>query len=84
MKNKILVMVYVPMIEREFDIYIPIVKKIGTIKKLIIKIIAEKSDGIFNDDNTKNLYDKITGDIIDDNLFVKESNLENGSKIILY
>ena len=39
MQNKILVIVYVPMIEKEFDIYIPTVKKIGTIKNLIIKIV---------------------------------------------
>ena len=31
MKNKILVIVYVPLIEKEFDIYIPIVKKVGTV-----------------------------------------------------
>ena len=39
MKNKILIIVYVPMIEEEYDIYIPVVKKVGTVKNLIIKII---------------------------------------------
>ena len=84
MNNKVLVMVYVPMLEKEFDIYIPTVKKIGTIKKLIIKIVTENSNGIFIDDNAKYLYDKITGEVYDDNQFVRDSSLENGSKIKLY
>ena len=84
MQNKILVIVYVPMIEREFDVYIPIVKKVGTVKNLIIKIVEENSDGIFVNDNCKNLYDKLSGEKIDDQLFVKESIIKNGSKLILY
>ena len=84
MKNKLYVIVYVPLIEKEFDIYIPIVKKVGTIKNLIIKIVEEASDGTFIDDNCKKLYDKLTGELINDDLFVKDSHIENGSKLILY
>lgn len=84
MQNKILVIVYVPMIEKEFDIYIPAVKKVGTVKNLIIKIIEENSDGTFINDNCKNLYDKLSGEKINDQLFVKESIIKNGSKLILY
>ena len=84
MKNKILVLVYVPIIEKEFNIYIPLAKKVGTIKNLIIKIVEENSDGVFKNDNCKYLYDKISGEQIDDNLFVKNSIIENGTKLILY
>lgn len=84
MKNKILVMVHVPLIEKEFDIYIPLVKKIGTVKKLIIKIVEESSDGTFINDGTINLYDKISGELMDENKFVKYSGLQNGSKLVLY
>ena len=84
MKNKLLVIVYVPLIEKEFNIYIPIVKKVGTIKNLIIKMLEEASDGTFVDDNCKKLYDKLTGEVINDELFVRDSNIRNGSKLILY
>ena len=84
MKNKILVIIYVPLIEKEFDMYIPIVKKVGTIKNLIIKIVEEESEGIFINDNCKNLYDKITGEKIDNQIYVKDSSIKNGSKLILY
>lgn len=84
MKNKILVVVYVPLIEKEFNIYIPNAKKVGTIKNLIIKIVEESSDGTFLNDGCKELYDKLTGEQIDDNQFVKYSNIKNGTKLILY
>ena len=84
MKNKLLVIVYVPLIEKEFDMYIPSVKRVGSIKNLIIKIVEEDSDGTFVSDGTKNLYDKLSGNKIDDNQFVKESIIKNGSKLILY
>ena len=35
MKNKILVEVEVPMIEKTYDLYIPVNKRVGTIKRLM-------------------------------------------------
>lgn len=84
MKNKFLVVVHVPMLEKKFDVYIPIVKKVGVIKKIIIDIVVENSDGIFVDDGYRYLYDKATGEQIDDNEFVRDSKIKNGTKLILY
>lgn len=84
MKGKILIIVYVPLIDKEYNLYIPIIKKVGTVKNLIIKIVEENSDGSFINDNCKYLYDKLTGQKILDNLFVKESGIVNGSKLILF
>lgn len=84
MKNKILIIVYVPLIEREYNIYIPKVKKVGVIKKLIIEMVEKDSDGIFANDGFKNLYDKNTGEMLDDNQYVKNSSICNGTKLFLY
>lgn len=81
--DKLLVMVYVPMIEETFDMYIPTVKKVGAVKKLILKIIEENTEGLFVDDGCKYLYDKVTGNLISDEAFVKTSGIKNGSKLIL-
>ena len=83
MKNKILVMVYVPMIEEEYDVYIPTIKKVGTIKNLIIKMV-EEYNAAFVDDGCKYLYDKMTGEKIDEQQFIKYSVIKNGSKLVLY
>ena len=41
MKNKVLIQLIVPDIEEKFDLFIPINKKIGTIKNSIIDSIEE-------------------------------------------
>ena len=41
MKNKILIQVEVPMIEKTYDLYIPVNKKVGTIKRLIEEAVQE-------------------------------------------
>ena len=84
MKNKILVIVYVPLIDKEYNIYIPNAKKLGVVKNMIIKMVERDSDGIFVDDGYKNLYDKSTGVIIADNEYVKNSSICNGTKLFLY
>lgn len=84
MNSKIFVVVSVPMIEKEFDIYIPVTKKVGTIKNLVIKMIEEQSDFVFLNDGCKSLYDKVTGDRISEEEYVKDSKIKNGSKLILY
>ena len=74
--NKILVLVYIPEIEQEYDVYIPINKKIGTIKKYLISSVEE-----FNDGNV--LYDKDNSKIYDNNTYVRDSGIKNGTKLIL-
>ena len=39
--NKILVTVYVPLLDDKFDLFIPINKKVGTIKQVLINSIND-------------------------------------------
>lgn len=80
--NKILIEVYIPSIEKEYDIFVPISKRIGTIQSLI-----ENGLNAFNSDfslrNDMNLYSKSTGEMYDVNMKVIDTDLVNGSKVIL-
>ncbi len=72
--NKFLVLVYVPLLEEEYNIYIPINKKIGTVKKIIINSIAELSEIPENKIINLKLYDKESSKIYNkykDNFIVK-------------
>ncbi len=81
--NKILVLVYIPEIEQEYDVYIPINKKIGTIKKYLISSVEEFNDGnVSNIENFK-IYDKDNSKIYDNNIYVRDSGIKNGTKLIL-
>lgn len=81
--NKILIEVYVPTIEKEYDIFIPVSKRIGTIKKLIEKGITASTSDSFITREDSNFYSKETGLIYDVNLKVIDTDLKNGSRIIL-
>ena len=82
-KNKILIELDIPIIEKSYDLFIPINKKIGTIKRLIEENLVELTDKAYIIREESNLYSKSTGEIYDVNKTVRDTNLENGSKIIL-
>lgn len=82
-KNKILISLYVPLIEQVYDLYIPINKKIGTIKKLIEAGLVSLTENVYVPTPESNFYSKETGEVYDVNKSVRETDLENGSKVIL-
>ncbi|MBR2712813.1 MAG: hypothetical protein IKE73_03800 [Bacilli bacterium] len=81
--NKILVIVYVPIIDEKYNIFIPINKKIGTVKNVIINTISELSETNIALLQNMKLYDKESGNILNNNIYVKASEIENGSELIL-
>ncbi len=81
--NKILVKLYVPMIEEQYDVWIPLNKRIYNVINLLIKAVYEFSSGYYQPQKMPNLYDKLTANPFDPNLTVKETSIRNGSEIIL-
>lgn len=81
--NKILIELDVPLIERSCDLYIPINKTIGTVKKLVEEALVEMTEGAYVAKQETNFYSKETGQIYDVNQKVRETDLKNGSRIIL-
>ncbi len=81
--NKILVELDIPLIEKSYDLYIPINKTIGTVKKLIEQALVEITEGAYIIKQDTNFYSKETGQIYDVNQKVRETDLKNGSRIIL-
>ena len=81
--DKVLIVVYVPFIEEKYELYIPINKKIGTVKNLIIKSINEMSDNILDKNQVLRLYSNDTGDVLPNNIYVKDCNIVNGTTLVL-
>lgn len=80
--NKILITVYVPFLNEKYDLFIPINKKIGTIKQILVNSINEMSGYSLVPKKYK-LYEKSMSRLLDNNLYVKASNISNGSELIL-
>lgn len=67
--NKVSVSVFVPLIEQEYDLFIPINKTIGVVKQLVEKAIVELSDGNFKSNGDTKLYNKLTNQVFDESDF---------------
>ena len=81
--NKILVEVYVPTIEKKYDVLLPINKKIHQIISLMVKAINELCGGYYTPSTMPILYDKLTAKPYDVNLSLASSDIRNGTELIL-
>lgn len=83
MVNKILIKVIIPEYELEYELYIPNNKKIGTIKKCFINSINNNSQFAFKKtENEVRFIDRETGIEFENNMYVKDSGIKNGSIIL--
>ena len=81
--NKYLVTIIVPTLEMDFEMYIPNNKKVGTIKTYISKSINELTSGQYNRDaNSIILIDRVSGKEYLNNLYIKDTEIKNGTKLI--
>lgn len=83
LENKVLVLVNVPKLESTYDMYIPINRKIFNVIEMIKNSLRDLSQGSFNPNENYVLYNKETGVAYDVNMLVRDSDIRNGSKVIL-
>lgn len=83
MNNKILVELIVPVLEQSYDVYLPINRKIGNIIIQLSKMVYDVSGGYFVANEKNSLYSGDTGDKYPVDVLVINTDMRNGSKIIL-
>lgn len=79
--NKILVELLVPDLDAKYNVFLPVNKRISNIINLLIKAINDLSGK--NIDNNVCLYNKDTGLKYEENLTILDTDIRNGSTIIL-
>lgn len=80
--NKVLVNIVVPQLDKNFDILLPINKKIGNILELIDDALQELND-YYNKDTSVNLYNKYTGQKYMLGSRILDTDIRNGTVLIL-
>lgn len=81
--DKVLVKVYVPMLEKIYDVWIPSHKRIYNVIDLLIKAVNELNDNCYRTDKLPMLYDKLTAEVYDINLSIKDSTIRSGTELVL-
>ena len=83
MKNKVLVELFVPTIDEVYDLYLPVNRKIGNIIALLNKSLNELTNGEFVGDEHTMLYNRNTGELYNVDSFLRDTNIRNGSSIVI-
>ena len=81
--NKVLVNVYIPILNKAYDIFIPLQSQIFEVTELIKHAVMELSEGQFMPSRDTVLACKTTGEILDINSTVFEMGIGNGAKLML-
>ena len=83
MKNKVLVKIYVPELDFEFDVFIPVNEIIWKVNKMITKSISDLT-GEALDASKKYLFiNKKTNEAYDNNLVIIDTDIRNATELIL-
>ena len=83
MKNKVLVSLSIPEIDKKYDVYLPINKKIGNIINLLNKSISELTDGELILSTANSLFNETTKEKYESDILLANTNIRNGTELIL-
>ena len=84
MNNKVLVEVFLPSLQQSYNVLIPINKRIVNVVALLEKAIVDLSNGYFEEMGVCKLFNEETGKPYDESLTVKETDIRNGTKLIMF
>lgn len=81
--NKVLVKVFFPKIDKKYEVWIPLNKKIYSVISLLLKGVNEVNNDIYKSKDIPMLYNRKNGEYYDLNSLVQETNIKNGTELIL-
>lgn len=81
--NKVIVNVYVPILNISYDIFIPVQLQLFEVTELIKKAVFELSEGRFMPTPDTAIAIRASGEILDINSTVFELGIGNGTKLML-
>lgn len=83
MMNKVLIRLYVPMLDKSYDVFIPVNEIMWKINKLLAKSISDLADGSLPLDKNYILVNMENGRIYNNNEIVINTDIRNSTKIAL-
>ena len=80
--NKFLVKVYVPLLDSNYDVWIPNSKRVKDIVYYISAMLKNLTDGEFEIKNY-DLINRFNGNIYDYDLLINETDIKNSMELII-
>lgn len=82
MDFRVHVIIDAPILERKFEVLIPIDRRIHNVISILKKVFPELSRDYYSV-NDVNFYNKSNGNIYDKNLIIKDTDIKNGTRLVL-
>ena len=83
MKDKVLVNIYIPFLEKKFEVFLPIGKKVSEITYLIGNSLTEITGGYYVYQKNERLYNRLNGKEYNANEILKYTTIRNGAELVL-
>ena len=84
MDYKVLVNIFVPEIEQNYEFYIPVNRHIEMVIKIINKAISDLTFGQFPEKDNLQLCNRRTGQVYDNGHYVRNTDIKNGTQLVLF
>lgn len=82
-KNKVFIKLRVPEIDKEYDLYLPVNKKIGNIIILLNQAVCELSNGEMELSDSNKLFNEKTLETYSPDVLLLNTNIRNGTVLVL-
>ena len=82
-EDRVLVKLYIPKVELQYNVFLPLRKPIYEIINLLVKAVNELCGGYYNPEALPMLYDKLTAKPYDINKRIIDSTIRNGTELVL-
>ena len=77
--NKLLVNLYILVLDKHFEIFVPVDEKVGNIVNLLDRSLLD----MFSKNKNFSLLNVYSGNLYKNNDIVRNTDIQNGSKLIL-
>ncbi len=82
MENKVLVTLYVPLIEKKYEVFLPASSRIGEIVRLLGKALLDINSGEYQLRGDEQLYQRTNGAKYAKDQLLRDTNIRNGTQLV--
>ncbi len=84
MDYKILVKMLVPEVEKTYELYLPVNRTILDVCKLVNRLVNEDTSGAYPIREDVKICNRFTSEIYGYNMYVRDTNIRNGSQLVFF
>ena len=82
MDFRVYVILEAPIIDKKYELFVPVDRRIHDFISALKKTIPELSENYYKD-KTPNIYNKTTGKLYDKNMIIKNTDIKMGTRLVI-